>query len=233
MKSVHKSSTSIKSWAPDDRPREKLQLKGRRALSDSELLAILINTGSGKKSALDLAKEVLAACGNDLKELGKLTSTDLMKIKGIGLAKAVTIEAAMELCTRNLLYPLQQKKQIRGSSDVISFLNGIFKDAPREMFVVIYLNRSNKMLHHEIHTTGGITHTVVDPKLIFHKALSLKATNLILSHNHPSGSLRPSREDELLTKKIIEGAKILDISVIDHIIISEEGHYSFAEEGKI
>ncbi|MCO6496109.1 MAG: DNA repair protein RadC [Chitinophagaceae bacterium] len=233
MKSVHKSSTSIKSWALDDRPREKLRAKGRSALSDSELLAILINTGSGKKSALDLAKEVLASCGNNLEELGKKEVEDLMQIKGIGEAKAVTIVAAAELCARKLTVPLRLKKQIKNSREVSGFLKGIFKDMHREVFVVIYLNRSNKILHHEIHTTGGITHTVVDPKLIFHKALSLRATQLILSHNHPSGSLQPSREDELMTRKIIEGGKLLDIAVLDHIIISDEGYYSFADEGKM
>lgn len=233
MESVNKSSTNIKTWALDDRPREKLVAKGAANLSDSELLAILINTGSGKKTAVDLAKEVLNFCNHDIRNLGKMQIEDLTQIKGIGLAKAVTIVAATELSRRHLARSINSKTKIQRSSEVVDFLHGLLKDMHREVFIVIYLNRANQILHHEFHTTGGITHTVVDPKLIFHKAIGLKATGLILSHNHPSGNLKPSREDELLTQKIIEGGKLLDISVLDHIIITDEGHYSFADEGKL
>ena len=231
MESVHKSSTSIKNWAIDDRPREKLLAKGRESLSDSELLAILINTGSGKSSAVDLAKEVLKLGGNNLDELGKLSLLDLMSIKGIGEAKAITITAALELGRRRSKSDLFQKPYLKSSPELAQFLKISFKDYQHEVFAVIFLNNSLKINHFEIMSSGGLTTTTVDPRLIFKKALEVKATAIILCHNHPSGSLRPSQADENITQKLKEIGKLLDIKVVDHMIVSDEGYFSFADEG--
>ncbi|MDE3235131.1 MAG: DNA repair protein RadC [Bacteroidota bacterium] len=223
---------SIKNWAEDDRPREKLTQKGVDALSNSELLAILINNGSREKSAVDLAKELLQAVDNDLQKLGNLSVKEFLSlnIKGLGPAKAVTIAAALELGIRRNLTEKKITKVIR-SSDVAGYLKAKLQYRQNEVFVVVYLNNANKILHHEIISEGGITGTVADPRLILRKALEHRATALILSHNHPSGNLKPSRQDELLTHKIKEAASYLDIKVLDHVIISNEGYYSFADEG--
>jgi DNA repair protein RadC len=231
METTNKSSTSIKTWAEDDRPREKLLGKGKESLSDSELLAILISTGSRNKSAVELAKEVLALGKNNLNELGKISLTDLMTIKGIGEAKAVIMAAALELGRRRHVTGFLSKTFIRSSSDLAGFLQTKLKDYSYEVFAVVYLNRANKINHYEMISKGGMTSTVVDPRIIFKKALEVAATSIVLCHNHPSGNLKPSRQDEELTKKIKEAAKYLDIQVIDHLIVSEEGYYSFADEG--
>ena len=231
MESVNKSSTSIKNWAIDDRPREKLIAKGRESLSDSELLAILINTGSGKSSAVDLAKDVLRLGANSLDELGKLSLKELMTIKGIGEAKAVTLVAALELGRRRQAsFPLK-KIQARSSKELADYLKASLKDYDHEVFAVVFMNKASKVNHFEVFSTGGISHTIVDPRLIFKKALEVKATSLILCHNHPSGSLRPSRQDEELTAKLKSAGKLLDIQVVDHLIVSDEGYFSFADEG--
>lgn len=230
--SSNKSSTTIKNWAPDDRPREKLLIKGKEALSDSELLAILLNTGSGKKSAVDLAKEVLMQSNNNLVELGKKTVESLIQIKGIGHAKAITIIAAMELSRRRTTSSLGVKK-VSNSIEIAALLREKLKDLAKEVFVVVFLNARNSIIQHETISTGGFTSTIVDPRLIFNRALELKAVKLVLCHNHPSGNLRPSRQDELLTERIVNAGKILDIQVVDHIIVSEEGYFSFADEGKL
>ena len=229
MKSLHNSSTSIKNWALDDRPREKLFTKGATALSDSELLAILISTGSKNKSAVELAKEVLLLGKNNLNELGKLSVNDLMKIKGIGEAKAITLAAALELgrqATSSLV-----KTSIQSSNDIAEYLKATLKDYAYEIFAVVFLNRANKINHFEIISKGGITGTVADPRIILKKALEQDATAIVLCHNHPSGNLKPSRADEDLTLKIKEAAKYFDIRIMDHIIVSEDGYYSFADEG--
>jgi DNA repair protein RadC len=231
MKSLKKTSSSIKNWAKDDRPREKLLMKGPAALSDSELLAILISTGTKEKSAVDISKEVLNAAKKNLNELGKLSLTDLMKINGIGEAKAITIAAAMELGRRRQSEPLFSKTSIRSSNDIATYLQAMLKDYAYEIFAVVYLNRSNKINHFEIISKGGITGTVADPRVILKKALEQDATAIVLCHNHPSGNLKPSTADEELTQKIKEAAKYFDIRVLDHIIVSEEGYYSFADEG--
>ncbi len=231
METVNKSSTSIKNWAADDRPREKLLTKGRQSLSDSELLAILINTGSGKRSAVQLAKEVLELGGNNLDELGKLTEKELMKIPGIGEAKAITITAALELGRRRQSTLPLDKIQIGDSSKLASFLKTSLKDYQHEVFAVVFLNRANKINHFEVLSSGGISHTIVDPRIIFKKALDVKATSVVLCHNHPSGNLKPSRADEELTQKLKNAGKLLDILVLDHLIVSDEGYYSFADEG--
>jgi DNA repair protein RadC len=222
---------SIKNWAKDERPREKLLAHGAEILSNSELLAILINHGTKNKSAIELAKEILDAGKNNLQELGKLSVKELMKIKGIGEAKAITIVAAMELGRRRQASDALKKKTLVSSSDIASFLLSKIKDNRREVFAVLFLNRANKVNHFEIISEGGITGTVADPRVILKKALEEDAVNIILAHNHPSGSLKPSRADEELTNKIKEAAKYFDIKVIDHIIVSDLGYYSFADEG--
>lgn len=222
---------SIKQWAKDDRPRERLLLKGPQSLSDSELLAILIGNGTRQKSALDLAKEVLKLGKNHLPELGKLTVKELMRVKGIGEAKAIAIVAAMEMGRRRQALAARQKSLVTGSSDVAVYLQTLLKDHRHEVFAVLFLNRANKINHFEVISEGGITGTVADPRIILKKALEQDAVSLILCHNHPSGSLKPSRADEELTRKIREAARFFDIQVLDHLIVSDDGYFSFADEG--
>ncbi len=231
MENINKTYNSIKNWALDDRPREKLFTKGAAALSDSELLAILINNGHKEKSAVELAKEVLKLGNNNLNELGKLSIAALQKVKGIGEAKAVTITAALEIGRRRHATAALEKTVIKTSNDIAQYLRAIQKDFAYEVFSVLFLNRANKINHFEIVSRGGITGTVVDPRIILKKALEVDAVSLILSHNHPSGNLKPSRADEMLTAKIKEAASHLDIKIIDHIIVSEDGYYSFADNG--
>ena len=224
---------SIKQWSKDDRPREKLLYSGAENLSNSELLAILIHNGTKQKSAVDVAKEVLKLGKDNLVELGKLSVKELMKIKGIGEAKAISIAAALELGRRRQAAASLEKTMVKTSSDIASYLQTKLKDFRHEVFAVLYLNRANKINHFEIISEGGITGTVADPRIILRKALEEDAMNLILCHNHPSGSLKPSRADEQLTTKIKEAARFLDITVLDHIIVSDDGYYSFADEGLI
>lgn len=233
MESSNKSSTSIKNWAIGDRPREKLLSKGKESLSDSELVAILLNSGSGKESAIDVAKKVLRLGENNLDELGKVSIKDLKSIKGIGEARAVTLVAALELGRRRHGSSLLDKKRIHSSMELATYLKASLKDHAYEVFAVVFMNRSNKIKHFEIISKGGLTHTIVDPRIIFLKAIEVQATSLVLCHNHPSGNLRPSRADEEITAKLKNAGKLLDINVIDHLIVSDEGYYSFADEGMI
>jgi len=222
---------SIKQWAKDDRPREKLLMKGAETLSDSELLAILIVNGTRSKTAIDLAKEILILGKNNLPELGKLTVKELMKIKGIGEAKAITIVAALELGRRRQAMNYREKAVMTSSNDVANYLQSLLKDYRHEVFAVLFLNRANKINHFQIVSEGGITGTVADPRIILKKALEEDAVGIILCHNHPSGSLKPSSADLELTKKIKEAAKFFDIKVMDHLIVSDAGYYSFSDEG--
>lgn len=231
MENINNHSNSIKNWALDDRPREKLFAKGAAALSDSELLAILINNGHKEKSAVQLAKEILQLGNNNLNELGKISIAAMQKVKGIGEAKAITISAALELGRRRQAASVLEKTVIKTSSDIAEYLRAVLKDFYYEVFGVLYLNRANKINHFEIISKGGITGTVADPRVILKRALELDAVSLILCHNHPSGSLRPSRADEDLTAKIKEAARHLDMRILDHIIVSEDGYYSFADSG--
>jgi len=226
--------TTIKHWAEDDRPREKMLLKGIDSLSNAELLAILINNGTKEKSAVDVAKKLLNVVNNDLQQLGKLSIKEILKlkVKGIGEAKAISIAAALELGIRKDA-AFKKKEVILKSSDIADFLRAKLQHKKHEVFAVIFLNRANKINHYEVISEGGITGTVADPRIILKKALAHDAVNLILCHNHPSGSIKPSRADEELTKKISDAASYLDIKVLDHIIVSEEGYYSFADEGII
>jgi len=228
---MQEQNHSIKQWAVGDRPREKLIGKSSGALSDSELLAILIMNGSREKTAVDLAREVLQLGKNNLNELGKLSINELMKVKGIGKAKAVVIAAALELGRRRHASGFLGKSVIKDSKDIAAYLQVLLKDYSKEVFAVVFLNRANKINHFEIVSEGGITGTVADPRIILKKALEENAVSLILCHNHPSGNLKPSRADEELTAKIKEAARFLDIKVIDHVIVSEEGYFSFADEG--
>ena len=222
---------SIKQWAKDDRPREKLLLNGVHTLSDSELLAILILNGSKEKTAVDLAKDILKLSKDNLSELGRLSVKDLMKVKGIGQAKAVTISAALELGRRRQASNSLQKKLISSSNDIADFFMAKLKDYRHEVFAVVFLNRANRINRFEIVSEGGITGTVADPRIILKKALEEDAVSIILCHNHPSGNLKPSSSDHQLTKKIKEAAAFFDIKLLDHIIVSEEGYFSFADEG--
>ena len=231
MENVNKPSTSIKNWAIDDRPREKLLAKGATSLSNSELLAILLNNGSKNKSAVELAREILKLGDDNLNELGKLSLNDFKQVKGIGEAKSIIIAAALELGRRRQASPALEKTVVRSSKDIAQYLQAHLKDYNYEVFAVVFLNRANKINHFEIMSKGGITGTVADPRIILKKALEEDATSIVLCHNHPSGNLHPSRADEELTKKIKEAAAYLDIKVMDHIIVSEEGYYSFADDG--
>ncbi|MGB4844969.1 MAG: DNA repair protein RadC [Ferruginibacter sp.] len=231
MENTNKPSTSIKNWATDDRPREKLLGKGAAALSNSELLAILLNNGSKNKSAVELAREILKLGDDNLNELGKLSLKDFQQIKGIGQAKSIIIAAALELGRRRHAGTGLEKSVVKSSGDIARYLQAHLKDYAYEVFAVVFLNRANKINHFEIMSRGGITGTVADPRVILKKALEEDATSIVLCHNHPSGSLRPSLADEELTKKIKAAAGYFDIKVIDHIIVSDEGFYSFADEG--
>ncbi|HEX8316258.1 MAG TPA: DNA repair protein RadC, partial [Flavisolibacter sp.] len=205
---------SIKQWAIDDRPREKLLAKGPAVLSNSELLAILILNGSGGKSAVELAQDVLRLGKDNLNELGKLSIKELTKIKGIGEAKAITIIAAMELGRRRQAQASIEKQIVASSADVATYLQTSLRDYKHEVFAVIFLNRSNKINDFKIISEGGITGTVADPRVILKRALEEDAVSIILCHNHPSGSLKPSKADEELTHKIKEAAKYFDIKVL-------------------
>lgn len=233
MENVNKTSTSIKGWAVDDRPREKMLQKGATALSNSELIAILINNGNKSGSALDLAKDVLSLGHNNLNELGKLSIRDLQDVKGIGLAKAITISAALELGKRKQAAVFLDKTIIRSSRDIAEYLRTMLKDYSYEVFAVLFMNRANKINHFEIISKGGLTGTIADPRIILRKALEEEATSIVLCHNHPSGNLQPSAADEEITKKIKQAALYFDIKVVDHVIVSEEGYYSFADEGSL
>lgn len=221
----------ILNWTKEERPREKCRLKGMHSLSDAEILGILIQNGTKNKTAIDLGREILQLSKNNLRELGKLTLRDLMRIKGIGEAKAIHIMAALELGRRKQANESLEKTVITGSVAVADYLQAMFSDHNHEVFAVIFLNRANKINHFEIISSGGISGTVADPRMILRIALEEKAVGLILCHNHPSGNLKPSQPDKELTKKIKEAAKLFDIQVLDHIIVSQDGYFSFADEG--
>lgn len=223
---------SIKNWSEDDRPREKLLLKGCNTLSNAELLAILINNGTRNKSAVELAKELMSLVQNDLQRLGQLSVKEMvqLKVKGLGEAKSIAIVAALELGIRRNVTE-NKKEIITSSSDIANYLKAQLQYKDTEIFVAIFLNQSNKILHNYILSEGGITGTVVDPRVLFKKALEYNAVSIILCHNHPSGNLKPSQADKQLTQKIKDAATYFDIKILDHIIVSNEGYYSFADDG--
>ena len=222
---------SIKQWAVDDRPREKLLSKGIYSLSDAELIAILLGSGSKNESAVELAKKILNTHNNNLNELGKVSIEQLIKNKGVGKAKAVTIMAAMELGRRRKLADVMNRPKVTQSADVYEIFKPILADLPYEEFWVILLNRSNKIIAKEKISQGGVSGTVTDIRLILKKAIEKLACSLILCHNHPSGNLKPSESDISITKKLSEAGKFMEINVLDHIIVTDQAFYSFADEG--
>lgn len=224
------TSFSIKNWSQDDRPREKLLNKGRAALSDAELIAILIGSGNTEESAVDLSKRILAKTGNNLNELGKFNIKQLMEFKGIGEAKAITIAAAMELGRRRRAEEAVELDKITNSRSVFELMQPIIGELPHEEFWIIYLNNSNKIIRKEQLSKGGITGTLVDVRLAMKTALEVGATSLILVHNHPSGVLRASEPDKSLTRKLIAAGNSLDIKIVDHIIVTEKAYFSFNDE---
>lgn len=223
----------IRDWAVDDRPREKLMRSGARSLSDAELLAILIRSGSRTESALDLAKRILASTGNDLHRLGTLDATDLMRYKGMGEAKALAIAAALELGRRRRLTEASERPSVTSSVSAYELIRSKLADLPHEEFWLIMLDRGNRLLGLHHISSGGLHGTVADPKLIFKAALERRASSLLLCHNHPSGQLRPSEEDIKLTRKLVDGARLLDLTVQDHLIVGATGYYSFADNGML
>lgn len=226
------SKLTIKQWAEEDRPREKMLKKGFGSLSDAELLAILIGSGNREESAVELCKRILNDVKNNLNELAKLSIDELMKCyKGIGEAKAISIVAALELGRRRKLSEIINKKQVTCSKDVYEYFSAIIGDLYHEEFWILLLNRANKIIDKQNISKGGLAATVVDVRLVMKLALEKTASAIILCHNHPSGNLQPSNEDILITKKLQESGEILDIPVLDHIIISDNSFYSFADEG--
>jgi DNA repair protein RadC len=223
--------TPINQWAEDDRPREKLQLKGKSSLSDSELLAILIGSGSRNESAVQLCQRILASSNNNLNQLSKLSINQLTQFKGIGEAKAITIVAALELGRRRRIEDATELPQITSSKKVFEIMQPIVGELPHEEFWVLYLNNSNKVIHKSQISKGGITGTVVDNRMVFKTAFEHHATALILCHNHPSGKLQASESDLFLTKRIKQAGQTLDVVVQDHVIITEFGYLSFRDAG--
>jgi DNA repair protein RadC len=221
---------SIKSWAEDDRPREKLMLKGKASLSDAELIAILISSGSRNESAVALSKRILFSIENNLNKLGKLSISDLVKFNGIGEAKAISIITALELGRRRRIEDAVELPQINGSKAIFDMMQPLIGELQHEEFWIVYLNNSNKVLHKEQLSKGGLTGTLVDVRLVFKKGIELFSTAIILCHNHPSGKLQPSQADKSITSKLKLAGDTLDIKVLDHLIITENAYFSFADE---
>lgn len=227
------SKLSIPEWSKADRPRERLLANGPKALSDAELVAILIRSGTPQDSALDLARLILRKAGNDLHKLAGTGVAELMRIKGVGEAKALSIVAALELGLRRRDQVVEQRPLVASSAHAFELLRPQLADLPHEEFWLLLLDRGNRLLDRCRVSSGGMHGTVADPKLIFREALEKRASGVILCHNHPSGQLRPSMEDIQLTKKLVEGGRFLDIAVQDHLIIAATGYFSFADNGQL
>jgi len=223
----------IKNWSPEDKPREKLKLKGKAALSDAELISLLLGTGTKSASTIELGKRVLFHANNSLHQLGRMTVNDLLKVNGIGEAKAMTMVAALELGRRRKEYDPEEKPKISRSLDAYEILKANLLDIPHEEFWIILLNRANRVIKKYQISQGGVAGTVADPKIIFKIALEELASGIILGHNHPSGNLTASQADMDLTKKLVAGAKLLEMQVLDHIILAGQKYFSFADEGLI
>ena len=224
---------TIKAWAEEDRPREKLLEKGRHVLTDAELIAILIGSGSRNETAVELSKRILSEFKNNLNEIARLSVQELMHFKGIGEAKAISIIAALELGRRRKESGIEKRERIAMSKDIFEIFHRHFIDLPHEEFWVLLLNRGNYVIRKERISLGGVSGTVVDPKIIFKNAIAHLASSIVLCHNHPSGNLNPSEADIKLTKKLKDAGMLLEIPVIDHVIVCNEGYYSFADEGII
>lgn len=233
MKPVQSSKLSIPEWSKDDRPRERLLARGAKALSDAELVAILIRSGTPTESALDLARIILNKAENDLHKLAGLGVNELMRIHGVGEAKAMSIVAALELGQRRRDLTVSQRPLISDSRAAFELLQPVLGDLPYEEFWLLLLDRGNRLMNRCKVSQGGMHGTVADPKLIFREALDQRASSVILCHNHPSGQLRPSAEDIQLTRKLVEGGRFLDIAVQDHLIVTSSGYYSFADNGQL
>lgn len=227
------NNRSIRNWALEDRPREKMLLKGIQSLSDSELLALLIGSGTRKSSAVDLARQVLNMAGNNLDKLGKYSVSDLKKLNGIGQARAISIVAALELGRRRNLSDSPDDRKITGSSDVFALMGPLLSDISHEEFWALLLNRSNKIIEKRKISQGGITGTVTDIRMILKLALDNLATGLIICHNHPSGNLQPSDADISITRRIKESAALMDITLLDHVIVAGKAYFSLADESMI
>ncbi len=227
------NTLNIKAWAEEDRPREKLATKGKEVLSDAELIGILIGSGTRKLTAVDLSKMILKSVDNDLSKLAKLTIKNLCQFNGIGESKAISIIAALELGRRRNDTQTTEKPTINSSKASYDILKPIFFDLPHEEFWIILLTRANKVIQSFRVGVGGLSGTVADPKIIFKLALENRASAIVLAHNHPSGNLQPSQEDIRMTQKVQDAGKLLDIAVLDHIIFTDNGYYSFADESKL
>jgi DNA repair protein RadC len=228
---LYENNRKILSWAEEDRPREKMLLKGKAALSDAELIAILIGSGTIELSAVDVGKLIMQRAANNINELAKFSIKELTKIKGIGEAKAITIIAALELGRRRKEGERVKRPKIGSSADAYEQIRPYLMDLPHEEFWILLLNRANEVLRPVQVSQGGVSGTVADPKLIFKYALENLASSIILVHNHPSGNLRPSEADKDLTKRLREAGKFLEIPVLDHLIFTDNGYFSFADEG--
>ena len=226
-------SLKITDWAVEDRPREKMLYNGTSVLSDAELLGILINSGTKEKSAVDLGRELLSLVNNNLNALGKLTISDLKKIHGIGTARAVTIAAALELGRRRKISEVPEALQIKCSKDVADIFQPLLSDLPHEEFWILFLNRSNRIINRMKLSQGGVSGTVTDVRMVMKKAIESLASGIIVCHNHPSGNLNPSEADSRITQKIKEAGNLIDVQLLDHLIISENEYYSFADNGMI
>ncbi|MDG2194298.1 MAG: DNA repair protein RadC [Polaribacter sp.] len=222
---------TIKSWAIDDRPREKLLAKGKSVLSDAELIAILIASGNREESAVDLSKRILLSVENNINQLAKLSVAQLMQFKGIGEAKAVSIITALEIGKRRHFESLLERPKIKGSKDVYALIQPLIGELDHEEFWVLYLDNSNKVLQKKQLSRGGITATMVDIRLVFKKAVEIASVAIIVCHNHPSGKLKPSASDKELTQKIKQSGDLLDIKLLDHLIITQKDYFSFADNG--
>jgi DNA repair protein RadC len=222
---------TIKSWAEEDRPREKLLLKGKHVLSDAELIAILISSGNAEETAVELSRRILGKAEYSLNELSKMSVKELMDFKGIGEAKAISIVAALELGRRRKETPVTKRDRVTTSMDAVEIFQPLLGDHMHEEFWILFLNRANLVIGKQSVSSGGMSGTVVDPKIIFKAALDHKASSIILCHNHPSGNIQPSESDVRLTKNIIAAGKVLEISVLDHVIVTQKSYYSFADEG--
>ncbi len=233
MEPTVKSKLSIPEWSKEDRPRERMLARGAKAMSDVELVAILIRSGTPTESALDLARIILHKAGNDLHKLASLGITELMRINGVGEAKAMSIIAALELGQRRRDSGVVDRPLIASSQSAYEELRALVADLPHEEFWLLLLDRGNRLLDRCRVSQGGMHGTVADPKQIFREALDRRASSVILCHNHPSGQLRPSSEDIALTKKLVEGGRFLDIQVQDHLIVAATGYYSFADNGQL
>lgn len=225
------ASFTIKDWCENDRPREKLLDKGRSVLTNAELVAILIGSGNTRENAVDLSRRILNTVGNNLHELGRCSVTQLMKFKGIGKAKAITIAAALELGRRRRAEEASERADIASSESVFELMQPVIGELPHEEFWIIYMNNSNKVIQTFQLSKGGITGTLVDIRLVLKNALEFGATAIILVHNHPSGALQPSRSDKQITQKLKTASESLDIRILDHIIVTEKTYFSFADKG--